>query len=76
MSNILSDTVEIPSRRQSDLPLMPDPKNNTCAVSLGNISASKRRSYPPGNRMSQKFVRSDFIKIFGAKKNKCSKGRF
>ena len=73
MSNVLTDCVEVPSRRQSDFPLGSQPRKGSYGVTLDEIKLQRIPSFPLKKRLSLKLGGTDFLKRFRSKQNEYQK---
>ena len=69
MSNVLTDCVEVPSRRQSDFPLVSQSRKGSYGVALDEIKLQRIPSFPLKKRMSLTIGGADFLKRFRSKHN-------
>ena len=76
MSDVLTNCVEVPSRRQSDLPLVPPPRKSSYGVTLDEIQLQRMPSLPLKKRMSKKLKQgSGFLKNLKEKNNALRNGK-
>ena len=76
MSDVLTNCVEVPSRRQSDLPLVPPPRKSSYGVTLDEIQLQRMPSLPLKKRMSKKLRQgSGFLKNLKEKNNALRNGK-
>ena len=75
MSDV-TNCVEVPSRRQSDLPLVPPPRKSSYGVTLDEIQLQRMPSLPLKKRMSKKLRQgSGFLRNLKEKNNALKNGK-
>ena len=75
MSDV-TNCVEVPSRRQSDLPLVPPPRKSSYGVTLDEIQLQRMPSLPLKKRMSKKLRQgSGFLRNLKEKNNALKTGK-
>ena len=73
----VSNFVELPPRRQSDLPMMPQVRRGSYGIMLEGIELERVPSFPLKKRMSQKLASgsNSFIRRLKMKPNVYKKGK-